>query len=46
MGNIVEVHLADDSRGEGQHIGKKQFFVSHVVPLASYSWLFSMYMQA
>ena len=49
MRNIVEVHLAGDSTGEAQHSGRisdQQFLVSHVVPLASYSRLFSMYVQA
>jgi len=48
MRNIVEVHLAGDSTGEVQHSGRisdQQFLVSHVVPLASYSGLFSMYLQ-
>jgi hypothetical protein len=49
MRNIVEVHLAGDSTGEAQHSGRisdQQFLVSHVVPLASYIRLFSMYVQA
>jgi len=41
MRNIIEVHLTDDSKGEAQ-----QFLVSYVVPLASYSWLISIYVQA
>ena len=49
MRNIVEEHLAGDSTGEAQHSGRisdQQFLVSHVVPLASYSRLFSMNVQA
>ena len=49
MKNIVGVYLAGDSTGEAQHSGRiydQQFLVSHVVPLACYSLLFSMYVQA
>ena len=49
MKNIVGVYLAGDSTGEAPHSGRiydQQFSVSHVVPLACYSLLFSMYVQA